>query len=45
MVGAIKTWLALRRGEHSNDMEMDTVNEDNVAQTTFTAVQTNAYPI
>ena len=26
MVGAIKTWLALRRAEHSNDMEMDTVN-------------------
>ena len=45
MVGAIKTWLALRRAEHSNDMEMDTVNEDNVAQTTFTAVETNDYPL
>ena len=44
MVGAIKTWLALRRGEHSNDMEMDTVTEDNVAQKTFTAVETNDYP-
>ena len=44
MVGAIKTWLALRRGEHSNDMEMDTVNEEDVAQTTFTAVETNDYP-
>ena len=45
MVGAIKTWLALRRGEHSNDMEMDTVNEEDVAQTTFTAVETNDYPL
>ena len=35
----------IRRGEHSNDMEMDTVNEDNVAQTTFTAVETNDYPL
>ena len=30
MVGAIKTWLALRRGEHSNDMEMDILHEDDV---------------
>ena len=45
MVGAITTWLALRRGEHSNDMEMDTLNEENVAQTTFTAVHTNDYPL
>ena len=44
MVGAIKNWLAMRRGDHSNVMEMDTVNEDNVAQMTFTAVETNDYP-
>ena len=30
VVGAIKTWLAMRGGEHSNDFEMDILNEDNV---------------
>ena len=30
VVGAIKTWLAMREGDHSNDMEMDILNEDNV---------------
>ena len=44
MAIAIKFWLAMRRGDHSNVMEMDTVNEDNVAQMTFTAVETNDYP-
>ena len=35
VVGAIKTWLATRRGDHSNDFEMVILNEDNVAQMTF----------
>ena len=30
LVRAIKTWLAMRGGEHSNDFEMDILNEDNV---------------
>ena len=30
LVGAIKTWLAMRGREHSNDFEMDILNEDNV---------------
>jgi len=30
VVRAIKTWLAMRGGEHSNDIEMDILNEDNV---------------
>ena len=38
VVAAVKTWLAMRRGDHSNDFEMDNVNEDNVAQKTFPTV-------
>ena len=48
MVGAMKTWLAMHRGDHSNDMEMENLNEDKVAHdvttnATFTAVEIYDY--
>ena len=44
VAAVVKTRSEIRRGEHSNDIEMDNVNEDNVPQTTFPTVETDDYP-
>ena len=43
VAAVVKTRSEIRRGEHSNDIEMDNVNEDNVPQTTFPTVETDDY--
>ena len=45
VVAGVKTRSEIHRGDHPNDIEMDNLNEDNVAQTTFTTVETNDYPL
>ena len=45
VVAGVKTRSEIRRGDHPYDIEMDNLNEDNVAQTTFTTVETNDYPL